>query len=74
MNLFGFMLDQVEKHDVREGKLLALQRQVKLNLYYTPIQLTENALIFNQKLMTKWWQDGFDYSRQKHTENKSVFD
>lgn len=74
MNLFGFMLDQVEKHDVREGKLAALQRQVKLNLYYTPIQLTENALIFNQKLMTQWWQDGFDYAKQKRDENRLVFE
>ena len=74
MNLSGFMLDQVEKHDVREGKLAALQRQVKLNLYYTPIQLTENALIFNQKLMTQWWQDGFDYAKQKRMDNKLVFD
>ena len=74
MNLFGFMLDQVERHDVREGKLSALQRQVKLNLYYTPIQLTENALIFNQKLMTQWWQDGFEYAEQKRLENRLVFD
>ena len=74
MNLFGFMLDQVEKHDVREGKLASLQSKVKLNLYYTPIRLTENALIFNQKLMTQWWQDGFDYAKQKRMDNKLVFD
>ena len=74
MNLFGFMLDQVEKHDVREGKLASIQRQVKLNLYYTPIQLTENALIFNKKLMTQWWQDGFQYAKNKTADNKVVFD
>ncbi|MBS3739232.1 patatin-like phospholipase family protein [Mesohalobacter halotolerans] len=74
MNLFGFMLDQVEKHDVREGKLASIQRQVKLNLYYTPIQLTENSLIFNKKLMTQWWQDGFEYAKNKTAENKIVFD
>lgn len=74
MNLFGFMLDQVEKHDVREGKLASIQRQVKLNLYYTPIQLTENSLIFNQQLMTQWWQDGFEYAKNKTADNKVVFD
>ncbi len=73
MNLFGFMLDQVEKHDVREGKLASMQKQVKLNLYYTPIQLTENSLIFNKKLMTQWWQDGFDYAQKKRDNNKLVF-
>lgn len=74
MNLFGFMLDQVENHDVREGKLASIQRQVKLNLYYTPIQLTENSLIFNKKLMTQWWQDGFQYAKNKTADNKVVFD
>ncbi|MGX1023115.1 patatin family protein [Flavobacterium sp. CS20] len=74
MNLFGFMLDQVEKHDVREGKLASIQRQVKLNLYYTPIQLTENSLIFNKELMTQWWQDGFQYAKTKKAENKIIYD
>lgn len=74
MNLFGFMLDQVEKHDIREGKLASKQKNVKLNLYYTPSKLTENSLIFNRKLMTKWWQDGYNYAKEKKEENRLVFD
>jgi predicted patatin/cPLA2 family phospholipase len=74
MNLFGFMLDQVEKHDIREGKLAAMQRDVKLNLYYTPSKLTENSLIFDKRLMTQWWKDGYDYARTKNYDNKLVFD
>lgn len=74
MNLFGFMLDQVEKHNVREGKLAALQQNVKLNLYYTPVELTENALIFNKKLMAQWWKDGFDYAQQKRNDNRLVLE
>lgn len=66
MNLFGFMLDQVEKHDIREGILASLQYKVKLNLYYTPSKLTENSLIFNKKLMTQWWEDGYNYANNKH--------
>lgn len=74
MNLFGFMLDQVEKHDIREGKLAAMHRDVKLNLYYTPSKLTENSLIFDKKLMAQWWKDGFNYARTKNYDNKLVFD
>ncbi|MGM0635611.1 MAG: patatin-like phospholipase family protein [Bacteroidota bacterium] len=68
LNLYGFMLDQVERHDIREGKLFASQQNVKLNLYYTPSKLTENSLIFDKKLMKKWWQQGFDYAAVKYEE------
>ncbi|WGK64808.1 patatin-like phospholipase family protein [Croceiramulus getboli] len=65
-NLFGFLMDQVEYHDVVVGKLAAINKDVPLNLYYTPSKLTENSLIFNKKLMTNWWQQGWDYARDKH--------
>ncbi|MFD1095328.1 patatin-like phospholipase family protein [Salegentibacter chungangensis] len=66
INLFGFLLDQVEYHDIVEGKLAALNKKVKLNTYYTPTKLTENSLVFNKKLMTEWWQQGHDHAREKH--------
>jgi NTE family protein len=66
MNLFGHLMDQVEKHDVVIGKLAAKNRGVKLNLYYTPTSLTENSLIFSKRLMVKWWQQGYDYAEKKH--------
>lgn len=68
LNLFGFMLDQVERHDIREGKLAAVYQNVQLNLYYTPSKLTENSLIFNKKLMSDWWQQGLEYAAQKAKE------
>lgn len=66
INLFGHLLDQVERSDVIIGKLAAKSNGVKLNLYYTPTKLTENSLIFNKKLMTQWWEDGFNYAEKKH--------
>ncbi len=66
VNLFGFMWDQVRYHNVMEGQLAALNKDVVLNLYYTPSRLTENSLIFNKKLMTNWWQQGFDYAAEKY--------
>ncbi|WP_435133178.1 patatin-like phospholipase family protein [Formosa sp. A9] len=67
LNLFGHLLDQVEHHDIVIGKLLAKNKGVKLNLYYTPTQLTENSLIFSKPLMEKWWKQGYDYAEQKHS-------
>ncbi|GAB4165350.1 MAG: hypothetical protein Tsb0033_27060 [Winogradskyella sp.] len=67
MNLFGHLLDQVERNDIVIGQLAAKNRNVKLNLYYTPTNLTENSLIFSKRLMEKWWQQGYDYAEKKHS-------
>lgn len=67
ISLFGHLLNQVERNDIVIGKLAAKNRDVKLNLYYTPTSLTENSLIFSKRLMEKWWQQGFDYASQKHS-------
>ena len=65
IDLFQILLTQVEKHDITIGKLAAKNKNVKLNLYYTPTQLTNNALIFNKEKMKLWWQQGFEYARNK---------
>ncbi len=70
INLFGFLLDQVEYHDVVEGKLAALNKKVKLTTYYTPVQLTENSLVFNKVAMKNWWQHGYDYAKERDLEEK----
>ncbi len=71
MNLFGHLLDQVERSDILIGKLAAKNRNVKLNLYYTPSKLTENSLVFNKKLMTSWWEQGYHYAKCKFEEAQS---
>jgi predicted patatin/cPLA2 family phospholipase len=71
LNLFGHLLDQVERSDITIGKLAAKYKNVKLNLYYTPSKLTENSLIFNKKHMTTWWKQGFDYAEAKSREARS---
>lgn len=70
ISLFAFLLDQVEHHDVVEGKLAALNKKVKLTTYYTPVRLTENSLVFNKEAMKSWWQQGYDYAREKDEEEK----
>tara|TARA_R110002072_G_scaffold117281_7_gene248224 strand:+ start:19517 stop:20422 length:906 start_codon:yes stop_codon:yes gene_type:complete len=73
VNLFGFVIDQIEYHNIAEGKLAALAKDVELNLYYTPTKLTENSLIFDKTLMTSWWQRGFDAAAKRIASSKVVF-
>lgn len=65
LSLFTFMVDQVEINDIREGKLAAMYNGVKLNLYYTPVTLTTNSLIFDKDKMEQWWKDGFSYAKDR---------
>lgn len=70
MNLFRFMLDQVEYGNVIEGDLAAQIKNINLNLYYTPSQLTENSLVFDKKLMANWWEQGFNYAAERAEEKQ----
>jgi len=70
MDVFDFMLDHVEKHNITIGKLAAKHKDVKLNLYYTPTVLTTNSLIFDKKLMKKWWEFGFTHAKKINTTNE----
>ncbi|WOC40102.1 patatin-like phospholipase family protein [Polaribacter sp. HL-MS24] len=72
-DVFDFMLTHVEKHNITIGKLAATNKDVTLNLYYTPTVLTTNSLVFDQKLMRKWWDSGYEYAKSKHKSNMSEF-
>tara|TARA_R110001583_G_scaffold44428_2_gene140880 strand:+ start:2620 stop:3537 length:918 start_codon:yes stop_codon:yes gene_type:complete len=64
-NVFDFMLEHVERHNITIGKLSAKHHNVKLNLYYTPTVLTTNSLVFDKAVMTKWWKAGYKYAKRK---------
>lgn len=70
LSLFGHLLDGIERSDITIGKLAAKNKDVKLNLYYTPSKLTENSLVFNKTLMVSWWQQGYDYAKEKFAEDE----
>lgn len=72
-NVFDFMLEHVERHNITIGKLSAKHQDVQLNLHYTPSVLTTNSLIFDAKKMKKWWQSGFDYAKTKDNTLMSEF-
>ncbi len=72
-DVFDFMLTHVEKHNITIGKLAAKNMDVKLNIYYTPTVLTTNSLVFDEKLMRKWWRSGFKYAKTKREELMTEF-
>lgn len=72
-DVFDFMLAHVERHNITIGKLAARNKNVKLNLYYTPTILTTNSLVFDETLMRKWWNSGFKYAKSKREELMSEF-
>ncbi len=65
VDIFQILLNQVEKHDITIGKLAAKNKNIKLNLFYTPTQLTDNPLIFNKTKMMQWWHEGYEYAKNK---------
>ncbi|GHC62717.1 patatin-like phospholipase family protein [Ulvibacter litoralis] len=71
-NLHEFMLDRVEKHNIRIGKFVAVNNDAIINLYYTPTVLTTNSLVFDKKLMLKWWESGFNYAKEKNMEVNEI--
>ena len=56
-----------------KNKVKLNNKDIKLNLYYTPTVLTVNSLVFDKKLMKKWWKSGFKYAKSKDEETMSEF-
>ena len=73
-NLHGFMLDRIEKQNIRIGKFVATNNDAIINLYYTPTVLTTNSLIFDRAKMTAWWESGFNYAKKKNKELNEIKD
>ena len=73
-NMHSFMLDRVEKQNIRIGKFVAGNHNAIINLYYTPTVLTTNSLIFDKKKMSNWWDSGFNYAKQKNKELNEIKD
>jgi len=73
-NMHSFMLDRVEKQNIRIGKFVASNSDAIINLYYTPTVLTTNSLIFDKKLMHQWWESGFKYAKRKNIELNEIKD
>lgn len=65
-NMHSYMADRIEKQNIRIGKYVAANKDVIINLYYTPTVLTTNSLIFDKEMMRIWWERGYGYAHQKN--------
>ncbi|MDM9631640.1 patatin-like phospholipase family protein [Robiginitalea aurantiaca] len=64
-NMFAFMLDRIEEHNIKIGKFTANHQNAIINFYYTPTVLTTNSLVFDKEQMTKWWKSGYIYAETR---------
>ncbi|MBT8318624.1 MAG: patatin-like phospholipase family protein, partial [Gramella sp.] len=71
-NLFAFMLDRIEKQNIRIGKFAANHKDAILNFYYTPTVLTTNSLIFDEEQMTAWWASGYEFAKYRNEELNQI--
>lgn len=71
-SMFGFMLDRIERQNIRIGKFVANNNNAIINLYYTPTVLTTNSLIFDREKMTAWWEKGYEFAKTKNVELSSL--
>lgn len=71
-NIHTYMADRIEKQNIRIGKFVAANKDVIINLYYTPTVLTTNSLIFEKEKMTQWWDRGFHYAKLKNSELNEI--
>ena len=71
-NLFSFMLDRIERQNIRIGKFAAANKDVIINFYYTPTVLTTNSLIFDKAKMERWWESGFSFAKYKNEELNQI--
>ncbi|WP_297702471.1 patatin-like phospholipase family protein [uncultured Eudoraea sp.] len=67
-SMFAFMLDRIERQNIRIGKYVANNNNAIINLYYTPTVLTTNSLIFDKEKMTSWWEKGYEFAKTKNVE------
>lgn len=66
--MFSFMLDRIERQNIRIGKYVANHNDAIINFYYTPAVLTTNSLIFDKEKMTAWWESGYNFAKYKNVE------
>lgn len=71
-NLFAFMLDRIEKQNIRIGKFAANNKDAILNIYYTPTVLTTNSLIFDEQQMKAWWESGYEFAKYRNEELNQI--
>lgn len=70
--VFDFMLKQIGRDDIAIGQLEGQSKNVKVNLYYPPEELTTNSLIFDPEQMKQWWKLGFEIGKENNPDSQVI--
>ena len=49
-------------------------KKIKVNIHYVERRLTNNALIFDNELMLKWWEEGYEYAENQNNIDRYLID
>lgn len=71
-NMYAFMLDRIEKQNIRIGRYVASHHDAIINFYYTPTVLTTNSLIFNEERMGSWWEQGYTFAKMRSQQTSQL--
>jgi NTE family protein len=63
MRVFGFMTEQIYYNDLMIGQLQSTANNVTIRYFHTPYLLTDFPFVFKPILLTKWWQEGYDFAK-----------
>jgi NTE family protein len=66
MKVFEQMTYQIYRNDINIGNLKAKIRDVEIRFYHVPRVLTEFPFVFNPKVMSAWWQEGYEYAKKEN--------
>jgi NTE family protein len=64
MRVFGFMTEQIYYNDLMIGQLQSTAKNVTIRYFHTPYLLTDFPFVFKPSLLTKWWQEGYEFAKE----------
>jgi NTE family protein len=56
---------EIFENDLNIAKLKAKDKDVIINIYRPDKELTNNSLVFDKKVMTDWWNDGYEFAKSQ---------
>jgi NTE family protein len=65
MRVFGFMTEQIYYNDLMIARLHSSNKQITIRYFHTPNLLTDFPFVFKPSLLSKWWQNGYDYAKDQ---------
>ena len=48
------------------SKQILHKEKVRIRFYYLPRKLTNNPYVFDSRLMTKWWEEGYTWAKSSN--------